>query len=182
MDNYQGPVRVGIVGCGYQDCLLAEAISRTGSLRVTACADGDSINLLFHLGRRIEGHRILALGAYRPTDVAHGWPTSPSHAEPGLGTHPNRTPGLSSATGAAGETGGERARHPLQAVVNEFKRIFGDMEVDLLQAEGGSLSRRSWIASPTSWVTPFARPSTNTRQECLSSRSSCCAACKSEEV
>ena len=39
MDGHQGPVRVGIVGCGYQGRLLAEAISRTSSLRVTACAD-----------------------------------------------------------------------------------------------------------------------------------------------
>jgi len=33
------PVRIGIVGCGYQGHLLAEAIARTSSLQVTACAD-----------------------------------------------------------------------------------------------------------------------------------------------
>ena len=33
-------------------------------------ADTGSISLLFHLGRRIEGSRILILGAYRPADVA----------------------------------------------------------------------------------------------------------------
>jgi predicted dehydrogenase len=32
-------VRVGIVGCGYQGRLLAQAIARTASLRVVACAD-----------------------------------------------------------------------------------------------------------------------------------------------
>jgi phthalate 4,5-cis-dihydrodiol dehydrogenase len=38
MDS-QGQVRVGIVGCGYQGRLLAQAIGRTGKLRVVACAD-----------------------------------------------------------------------------------------------------------------------------------------------
>ncbi len=33
-------------------------------------ADLGTISLLFHLARRIEGHRILILGAYRPDDVA----------------------------------------------------------------------------------------------------------------
>jgi DNA-binding SARP family transcriptional activator/predicted ATPase len=35
-------------------------------------ADAASINLLFHLGRRIERSRILIVGAYRPDDVAIG--------------------------------------------------------------------------------------------------------------
>jgi predicted ATPase len=65
-------------------------------------ADAGSINLLFHLGRRIEGSRVLILGAYRPAEVALG-------------------------------RGGER--HPLEPLVNEFKRHFGDIEVDLGQAE-----------------------------------------------
>jgi serine/threonine protein kinase/tetratricopeptide (TPR) repeat protein len=33
-------------------------------------ADTGTISLLFHLGRRIEGSRVLILGAYRPADVA----------------------------------------------------------------------------------------------------------------
>jgi class 3 adenylate cyclase/ABC-type transporter Mla MlaB component len=33
-------------------------------------ADSASIHLLFHLGRQIQGHRILILGAYRPEEVA----------------------------------------------------------------------------------------------------------------
>jgi oligopeptide transport system substrate-binding protein len=35
-------------------------------------ADSASINLLFHLGRRLKGRRILILGAYRPEEVALG--------------------------------------------------------------------------------------------------------------
>jgi predicted dehydrogenase len=38
MEN-QGPVRVGIVGCGYQGRLLAQAVAGTDSLQVTACTD-----------------------------------------------------------------------------------------------------------------------------------------------
>jgi predicted ATPase/transcriptional regulator with XRE-family HTH domain len=35
-------------------------------------ADAGSINLLFHLGRRLEGVRLLIVGIYRPADVALG--------------------------------------------------------------------------------------------------------------
>jgi len=35
-------------------------------------ADTASISLLFHLGRRTTGHRLLVLGAYRPEEVASG--------------------------------------------------------------------------------------------------------------
>ena len=34
--------------------------------------DTDSVNLLFYLGRRLSGSRILVLGAYRPEDIALG--------------------------------------------------------------------------------------------------------------
>jgi phthalate 4,5-cis-dihydrodiol dehydrogenase len=34
-----GQVQVGIVGCGYQGQLLAQAIAKTSELRVAACAD-----------------------------------------------------------------------------------------------------------------------------------------------
>jgi tetratricopeptide (TPR) repeat protein len=61
-------------------------------------ADGASLNLLFHLGRRLENSRVLILGAYRPDDVALG-------------------------------RGGER--HPLEPVVNELTRYYGDVTVDL---------------------------------------------------
>ncbi len=61
-------------------------------------ADGASLNLLFHLGRRLEGERILIVGAYRPEEVALGRGDSP---------------------------------HPLEKILAEFKRHFGEIEVDL---------------------------------------------------
>jgi predicted ATPase/DNA-binding SARP family transcriptional activator len=65
-------------------------------------ADAGSIDLLFHLGRRLAGSRILVVGTYRAEEVA------------------------------IGRDGG---RHPLEPVVNEFQRLFGDIIVDLAQAE-----------------------------------------------
>jgi predicted ATPase len=61
-------------------------------------ADTASVGLLFHLGRRLAGSRILVAGAYRPEEVA---------------------------LGRAGE------RHPLETVLAEFKRAFGDAWLDL---------------------------------------------------
>ncbi len=79
-------------------------------------ADPGSTSLLFHLGRQLEGSRIMVVGAYRPDEVALGRPsTSPGH-------DPTVNPE-------------QRERHPLEPVVNEFKRCFGDIEVDLAQTE-----------------------------------------------
>jgi adenylate cyclase len=64
-------------------------------------ADAGSISLLFRLGRRIDGSRILVVGTYRPEEVAL-------------------------------ERLGER--HPLQKVLAEFRRYFGEIWVDLDQA------------------------------------------------
>jgi predicted ATPase len=61
-------------------------------------ADNASLNLLFHLGRHLENHPVLILGAYRPDDIA---------------------------LGRDGE------RHPLEPVVNELTRYYGDVSVDL---------------------------------------------------
>jgi predicted ATPase/DNA-binding SARP family transcriptional activator len=66
-------------------------------------ADAGSISLLFHLGRRLAGHRILIVGAYRPGEAA---------------------------------LGRSEERHPLEPIVNEFQRDFGDIQVDLAQANG----------------------------------------------
>jgi ABC-type oligopeptide transport system substrate-binding subunit/DNA-binding SARP family transcriptional activator len=66
-------------------------------------ADAGSINLLFHLGQRLGGSRILIIGAYRPVDVSLG-------------------------------RGGDR--HPLDGVVNEFRRGYGDIEINLDNAGG----------------------------------------------
>jgi DNA-binding SARP family transcriptional activator len=87
-------------------------------------ADGGSINLLFHLGRQIAGSRILVVGAYRPADVALGRPASPL---------------------PAGGIEGGRERHPLEPVVNEFKRYFGAIEVNLEPAEGREARGRRFV-------------------------------------
>ncbi|MFB0565693.1 MAG: AAA family ATPase, partial [Candidatus Aminicenantaceae bacterium] len=65
-------------------------------------ADAGSINLLFHLGRRIESSRMLIVGAYRAAEVA---------------------------------LGREGQRHPLEPVINEFKRVFGEVELEVFKAE-----------------------------------------------
>jgi DNA-binding SARP family transcriptional activator len=65
-------------------------------------ADPASLSLLFHLGRRLQGSRILLLAAYRPEEVDLG-------------------------------RGGQR--HPLQKLLAEFRRTYGDVRVDLNQFE-----------------------------------------------
>jgi len=71
-------------------------------------SDLGSTGLLFHLGRRLEKGRILLVGAYRPAEVA---------------------------VGRRSISSGAQERHPLEPVVNEFRRYFGDIEIDLSQAE-----------------------------------------------
>ena len=72
-------------------------------------ADAGSIGLLFHLARRLEGHRILVVGLYRPSDIKLGR----------LSTH-----------------SGEPERHPLEPVVNELQGHFGNIQIVLDQTEG----------------------------------------------
>jgi len=72
-------------------------------------ADNDSISLLFHLGRQLGGQRILILGLYRPADIALGRPWTNS---------------------------GEWERHPLEQVVNELQRYFGNNKIVLRQNGG----------------------------------------------
>jgi predicted ATPase len=71
-------------------------------------ADPGTIGLLFNLGRRLERARIVLVGAYRPAEVAAGGPST----------------GLES-----------QKRHPLEPVVNELRHYYGDIEIDLSQAE-----------------------------------------------
>lgn len=66
-------------------------------------ADVGSISLLFHLGLRLAGCRMLVLGAYRSEEIT------------------------------IGKDGGQ---HALEPVINEFRRLYGDMLVDMDQAEG----------------------------------------------
>ena len=65
--------------------------------------DAGSASLLFHLGRRMQGSRILIIGAFRPGELALG----------------------------RGEE-----RHPLDPVIHEFKRDFGDIELEVGKTEG----------------------------------------------
>jgi DNA-binding SARP family transcriptional activator/tetratricopeptide (TPR) repeat protein len=68
--------------------------------------DETSIGMLFHLGRRLAGSRVLIIGACRPDELHQG---------------------------RLGET------HPLVQVLDEFKRVYGDIFIDLArddQAEG----------------------------------------------
>jgi predicted ATPase/DNA-binding SARP family transcriptional activator len=78
-------------------------------------ADLGSISLLFHLGRQLAGCRILIVGAYRPEEVALG------RSDPATGT-------------------ARTERHPLEPVVHELRRDFGDITVDL-----GKADRREFV-------------------------------------
>ena len=77
--------------------------------------DQPSANLLFHLGRRLSGSRILIVGAYRLAEVA---------------------------LGRQGE------RHPLEGVVHEFQRQFGDVTLDLSKTDGRAFVNALLDAEP----------------------------------
>jgi adenylate cyclase len=66
--------------------------------------DAASAGLLFHLGRRLAGARILVLGTYRAEEVA---------------------------VARVGGVSGEQERHPLEKALGEFKRQYGDVWMDL---------------------------------------------------
>ena len=91
---------------------VLKAVSREQALILVVddlqWADVGSIGLLFHLGRRLAGSRLLLVGAYRPGDVALGRPAAGSGWE----------------------------RHPLEPVIHEFQRDLGDVHIDLAQAAG----------------------------------------------
>ena len=78
--------------------------------------DPGSASLLFHLGRQLEGSRILLVGAYRPAEVALGYFSALRQTQDDQDSDDNE-------------------RHPLEPVINEFKRYFGEIELDLGQAE-----------------------------------------------
>jgi predicted ATPase/DNA-binding SARP family transcriptional activator len=85
-------------------------------------ADLGSISLLFHLGRKLAGSRILIVGAYRPEEVA---------------------------------LGRDGARHPLTPVVNEFRRLFGDVMVNVDQAEHRGFVEAVLDSEPNRLGVPF---------------------------
>ncbi len=83
--------------------------------------DLGSISLLFHLGRHLEGSRILVIGAYRSEEVTLG-----------------RDGALPDGSG----------RHPLAPLVNEFTRTWGEITVDLGQADGEAFVRALLNSEP----------------------------------
>jgi predicted ATPase len=106
------PISSGVSGPQQTDLFeqyskVLQAVARQVSLVLVVddlqWADLGSISLLFHLGRKLAGSRILIVGAYRPEEVT---------------------------------IGRDAERHPLEAVVNEFQRLFGNIMVNLGQAEG----------------------------------------------
>jgi len=72
-------------------------------------ADDGSVSLLFHLARRLKGHRIMVVGAYRPSEIALGRRSASTN---------------------------QVERHPLEPVLNELQGRFGQVTVDLSQADG----------------------------------------------
>ena len=70
------PVSMGQQNIFEQYCAVLRALSREKPLLILLddlqWADTASAGLLFHLGTRLEGSRILVLGAYRPEEVALG--------------------------------------------------------------------------------------------------------------
>jgi tetratricopeptide (TPR) repeat protein len=70
--------------------------------------DAASTSLLFHLGHELAGKRILIVGAYRPEEVIL---SRPQLVE------------------------GRQQRHPLDGVLDEFKRRYGDIWLDLSRVD-----------------------------------------------
>jgi adenylate cyclase len=70
--------------------------------------DPASAGLLFHLGRRLAGARILIVGAYRPEELAAGRPSTGS---------------------------GPAEQHPLGQALSEFRRLYGEAWLDLSRVE-----------------------------------------------
>ena len=79
--------------------------------------DETSLHLLFHLGRRLTGSRIMIVGAYRPSDVAMQTSANRSDDRP--------------------------QRLTLNEVISEFKRRFGEVQIDLTQLE--SVEERQFV-------------------------------------
>jgi DNA-binding SARP family transcriptional activator len=95
-------------------------------------ADKGTLGLLFHLGRRLGGGRILIVGAYRSATVALGQPT----------------PATAKGTGSW-------EQHPLAPVVHEFGRDWGDIQVDLDQADGRAFVEALLDTEPNRLGTTF---------------------------
>jgi predicted ATPase len=99
-------------------------------------ADTASIGLLFHLGRRLAGahNRLLIACAYRPEEVAVGR-TIPSTVRRDLVELGRATQDDAGFPRHRSGQAGHAQRHSLARVLSEFKRIFGDVWLDLGQAD-----------------------------------------------
>jgi DNA-binding SARP family transcriptional activator/predicted ATPase len=82
-------------------------------------ADVGSTSMLFHLGRRLTGSRVLIVGAYRPEEVALG------------ALEQNLYQDIDDNVSTV-----QIKRHPLERLINEFQRDFGDIIVDVDQTDG----------------------------------------------
>jgi hypothetical protein len=76
-------------------------------------SDENSLNLLFHLSRRLAGRRILLLGAFRPAGM-----------------------GQNQAAPIYLQTQDEAQQRPFVALIQEMQRYLGDIQLDLGQAAG----------------------------------------------
>jgi DNA-binding SARP family transcriptional activator len=85
-------------------------------------ADTGSISLLFHLGQRTRGSRILVVGAYRQEEIS---------------------------LGRDGE------RHPLEPILSELQRDFGEVQVNLDQSEGREFVEALLDSEPNHLGTAF---------------------------
>ena len=84
-------------------------------------ADGGTAALLFHLGRRLAGSRILLVGAYRPE---------------ALGPHTALPTGAGDRSQAAARGPKSGLGEGVGVVLQELTRVWGDVLVDLDQADG----------------------------------------------
>jgi DNA-binding SARP family transcriptional activator/tetratricopeptide (TPR) repeat protein len=99
-------------------------------------ADAASISLLFHLGRRVAGadSRVLIACAYRPEEVAMGRAGPSTLRQAGPERSRRAQDGTGSPRRRSGQAG-QAQRHSLVRALSEFKRTFGDVWVDLGQAD-----------------------------------------------
>ena len=129
---------------------VLQALAQQGPLLLVVddlqWADLGSISLLFHLGRQLGTSPILIVGAYRPEEIAVRSYTP--------GTGPGQT--LSMEGGQASPaSSGQDERHPLEPVVHELQRIFGDITVNLSQAESRSFVDALLDSEPNRLGTAF---------------------------
>ena len=120
-------------------------------------ADSASLDLLFHLGRRLAGSRVLIAGAYRPEEVA-------------LDRDAERHPRV-------------RERHPLEKVAGRAQapvwRHRGRPGPGRPGWRDRALWMPFWTPSPTNWATSSGRRFSTTPGATPCSPSSCCGRCRS---